>query len=192
MTSRSPQPTAVETLEDPPVARALFSSVRWSWIWLLVRVYAGYQWLLAGWEKLHSDTWVGAKAGTALGGFVKGALGQATGAHPNVQGWYAAFLQNAVLPHLEAWSYAVSWGEFLVGIALILGIFTGLAAFFGCFMNMNYLLSGAVSTNPVLLILEILVILAWKTAGWWGLDRWFLSWLGTPWGPGKVFRPGKT
>jgi thiosulfate dehydrogenase [quinone] large subunit len=25
-----------------------------------------------------------------------------------------------------------------------------------------------------MLILTILLILAWKTAGWWGLDRWLL------------------
>ncbi|MGA2111796.1 MAG: DoxX family protein [Anaerolineales bacterium] len=179
----------VETFEDPPAARALFGSIRWSWIWLIARVYAGLQWLEAGWEKLHSDTWVGSKAGTALAGFIKGAVAEAGGAHPAVQSWYGAFLQNAVLPHVGVWSYVVSFGEFLVGVALILGIFTGIAAFFGWFMNMNYLLAGAVSINPILLILEIFIILAWKTAGWWGLDRWFLSWLGTPWSPGRVFRP---
>jgi hypothetical protein len=48
----------------------------------------------------------------------------------------------------------------------ILGIFTGLAAFFGAFMNMNYLLPGTVSTNPILLVFAVLLMLAWKTAGW--------------------------
>ncbi len=28
-------------IEDPPIARALFSEVRWSWIWLILRVYVG-------------------------------------------------------------------------------------------------------------------------------------------------------
>jgi thiosulfate dehydrogenase [quinone] large subunit len=93
-----------------------------------------------------------------------------------------------VLPNTIAWGYLVSWGEFLVGIALILGIFTGLAAFFGAFMNMNYLLAGAVSTNPILLVIAILLMLAWKTAGWWGVDRWLLPALGTPWRPGAVFQ----
>ena len=78
----------------------------------------------------------------------------------------------------------VSGGTF----ALILGIFVGLAAFFGGFMNMNYLLSGTVSTNPMLLAIAILLVLAWKTAGWWGLDRWLLGVLGTPWRPGYIFK----
>jgi thiosulfate dehydrogenase [quinone] large subunit len=178
---------SVERFEDPPVARALFGHVGWAWIWLILRVYAGWEWLSAGWEKLHNAAWTGSHAGAAMTGFVNGALAETTGAHANVQGWYATFLKDAVLPNAAAWSYLISWGEFLVGIALILGIFTGIAAFFGGFMNMNYLLAGAVSTNPILLFIAFLLVLAWKTAGWWGLDRWILPALGTPWRPGAIF-----
>ena len=41
-------------------------------------------------------------------------------------------------------------------------------------MNINYLFAGTVSTNPELLLLEIFIMLAWKTAGWYGLDRFIL------------------
>jgi thiosulfate dehydrogenase [quinone] large subunit len=180
----------VISLQDPPVAQALFGTVRWAWIWLIIRLYAGYEWISAGWGKLHNPAWVGKNAGTALNGFVSNAVSQAGGAHPNVQGWYAWFLQNFVATHTTFWSYLVSWGETLVGIALILGIFTGIAAFFGCFMNLNYLLAGAVSINPLLFVAEIGLLLAWKTAGWWGLDRWVLPAVGTPWRPGYIF-PGE-
>ncbi len=177
----------VSVYDDPPYARALLSDVRWAWIWLILRLYLGYEWVTAGWEKLHSAVWTGAQAGTALTGFVKGALTKATGSHPDVQAGYAAFLQNVVLPNAAVWSQVVSWGEFLVGVALILGIFTGIAAFFGGFMNANYLLAGTVSTNPILFIIAAGIILAWKTAGWWGLDRWVLPALGTPWRRGTLF-----
>jgi thiosulfate dehydrogenase [quinone] large subunit len=180
--------TSVERFRDPPFARALFGEVRWAWIWIIPRLYAGWVWLQAGWEKLHDPAWTGAKAGTAISGFVNHALSLTGGEHPAVQGWYGWFLQHAVLPAPHVWSYMVSWGEFLVGIALILGLFTGIAAFFGSFMNMNYLLAGSVSTNPILLIIAVLLVLAWKTAGWWGLDRWLLPALGTPWRPGLVFQ----
>ena len=178
----------VERLEDPPVAQALFESVRWAWIWLPVRLFAGWQWLQAGIGKIGAPAWTGENAGAAVTGFVSGALEQAGGARPNVQGWYAWFLENVVLPNAVPWGYMVAYGELLVGLALIAGLFTGVAAFFGAFMNMNYLLSGAVSTNPVLLTIAIFLILAWKTAGWWGLDRWALPALGTPWSPGLVLR----
>ncbi len=177
----------VKRVEDPKIARALFSEVRWAWIWIPLRLYAGWAWLSAGWGKLGNPAWTGSNAGAAVSGYAQGALQKTGGAHPDVQGWYAAFLENLVLPNASFWSQLVVWGEILVGIGLILGFFVGIAAFFGGFMNMNYLLSGTVSTNPMLLAIAIMLVLAWKTAGWWGLDRWLLDALGTPWRPGYVF-----
>ena len=42
-------------------------------------------------------------------------------------------------------------------------------------------MAGSASTNGLLLMLAVLLVLAWKVAGWWGLDRWLLPLLGTPW-----------
>ena len=186
-----PRAQQVTTLEEPPLAKLLFADVRLAWIWLILRLYVGWEWLSAGWEKLNSPVWVGSKAGTALSGFIQGALAQTGGAHPNVQGWYAWFLESIVLPNAKLWSYLVTWGEVLVGIALILGLLTGIAAFFGSFMNVNYLLAGTVSSNPILFVIATWLVLAWRTAGWWGLDRWVLPALGTPWQPGEVFAAGQ-
>ena len=180
------------TIQDPPAAQKIFGDVRWSWIWLILRLYVGYQWLAAGWGKITSQAWTGSSAGSAITGFVNGALSKTGGAHPDVQPWYAWFLQHAVLPYADSWSYVITAGETLVGIALVLGIFTGIAAFFGSFMNVNYLLAGTVSTNPILFLIAILLVLAWKTAGWWGVDRWLLPALGTPWKPGYIFQPSET
>ncbi|TBL77257.1 DoxX family membrane protein [Paenibacillus thalictri] len=168
-------------IPENPVSRFLFVSTRSAWIWLIIRIYVGYEWLSAGWGKLHSDTWTGAKAGTAIQGFVKGALTKSSGDHADVAGWYASFLQNAVLPNAKAFSYVVAYGEVLVGLGLILGLLTGIAAFFGSIMNVSYLFAGTVSTNPLLLVLATWLVLAWKVAGWYGLDRWALPKLGTPW-----------
>lgn len=168
-------------IPEPPLAKFFFANTEMSWVWLIVRVYVGWQWLEAGWEKFQSPLWVGDKAGVQLQGFITGALQKASGDHPAVQGWYAAFLHGFVSQHVAAFSYMVTYGEILVGIALILGIFTGIAAFFGSFMNMNFLLAGTVSVNPILFFLQLLLILAWRTAGWLGLDRYVLPLLGTPW-----------
>ncbi len=175
-------------IQEPGFSRFLFADTRFSWFWLAVRLYVGYEWFMAGWGKLGSPVWTGDKAGVAVTGFLNGALQKTTGLHPDVSGWYATFIKNVALPNAETISYLVTYGEIIIGVALILGLFTGIAAFFGSFMNMNFLFSGAVSVNPVLLLLQLFLILAWRSAGWIGLDRYLLPKLGTPWQPGTVFR----
>lgn len=186
-------PTRPSELREPPIARFLFADTRAAWIWLVVRLYLGYEWITAGWGKITdpAGAWVGATSGTALNGFVQGAIGKASGDHPAVQGWYADFLRSFVVPNSALFAHLVAYGEFLVGIGLIVGALTGIAAFFGIVMNANYLLAGTTSTNPILAILAIFIVLAWRNAGWIGLDRWLLPLLGTPWQPGKVFGRGR-
>ena len=191
MNTKQNATSEVTQITDPPFTQALFGKVNWAWLWLIVRLYVGWDWLKAGWGKINNPAWIGSKSGTALSGFVNGALAKATGDHPDVQSWYATFLHNVVLPHASLWSYFVAFGETLVGIGLILGALAGVAAFFGILMNLNYLLAGSVSVNPILLMLSIFLVLAWKTVGWWGLDRWLLPALGTPWRPGRIFHDTK-
>jgi thiosulfate dehydrogenase [quinone] large subunit len=179
-------------IPEPPLARFLFADTRIAWVWLIIRIYCGYAWLEAGWGKIQNPAWFGANAGGALTGFVNGALAKTAGDHPDVTSWYATFLQAVVLPNAGFWSNLVVIGEVLVGIALITGALTGIAAFFGTFMNANYLFAGTVSTNPILFILGTWLVLAWRVAGWWGLDRWLLPLLGTPWAPGTLKDRGAT
>ena len=54
-------------------------------------------------------------------------------------------------------------------------------------MNMSFLLAGSASTNPVMFTLAIGLILAWRVAGYYGLDRYLLPAFGAPWKPGRVF-----
>ncbi|MFF2479959.1 DoxX family protein [Paenibacillus sp. NPDC058071] len=175
----------VKIIPENPVSAFLFSDTRASWIWLIIRLYVGYSWITAGWKKVNSEAWTGEKAGAAIQGFVKGALAKAEDGH-DVTGWYASFLEHAVLPNAKLFGYVVAFGELLVGVGLILGLLTGIAAFFGGFMNVSFLFAGTLSTNPILFILATWLVLAWKNAGWIGLDRWALPILGTPWGRDKT------
>jgi thiosulfate dehydrogenase [quinone] large subunit len=59
-------------------------------------------------------------------------------------------------------------------------------------MNMSFLLAGSASTNPVLFTLAVGVMLAWKVAGYYGLDRYLLPMLGTPWHPRALGGPQAT
>jgi len=176
------------TIPESPFSKLLFSNTRISWFWFVVRIYVGWAWLQAGWHKVGDDNWTGENSGAALSGFVRGALSKTEGAHPDVQAWYGWFLENVVLPNADMWALMVAYGETLIGLALIVGALTGIAAFFGLFMNLNFLLAGTVSTNPILFVLSIGLILAWRVAGFIGLDRYILPFLGTPWQPGGLFK----
>jgi thiosulfate dehydrogenase [quinone] large subunit len=46
-------------IPENPVSRFLFSDTRSGLIWLVIRVYLGWQWLHAGWGKVNNPKWVG-------------------------------------------------------------------------------------------------------------------------------------
>lgn len=178
----------VTHIPEPAFARFVFADTRMAWLWLVVRLYVGWTWLEAGWAKFNNPAWTGDTAGAAVKGFLQGALAKSTGLHPDVQGWYGDLIQNVALPHAAFISHVVTYTEITLGILLILGLFTGIAAFVGSFMNMNFLLAGTVSINPILLFFQLFLIFAWRVAGWYGLDRKLLPMLGTPWREGKAFK----
>lgn len=46
-------------IEEPPLARWLFAGSQAAWIWLVVRLWLGWEWLQAGWGKVFGGniTW---------------------------------------------------------------------------------------------------------------------------------------
>ncbi|NLY79563.1 MAG: DoxX family protein [Lysinibacillus sp.] len=166
---------------ENPVSSFLFNDTRSAALWLIIRIYVGWIWLKSGVTKVFNDAWTGENAGAAVSGYLQGAIEKASTTN-DVQAWYAAFLEIFCLPNATLFSFVVAWGEVFVGIGLIVGMFTGIAAFFGAVMNVAFLFAGTVSSNPRLLLLSFFLMLAWKVAGWYGLDRWVLLKLGTPWG----------
>src|ERR671910_770535 len=180
-------PNRGSEIPEPNITRFLFADRRMAPVWLVLRVYLGYLWLMAGIGKVMEGGWVGEGAGGAVKGFAQGAMAQTKGEHPQVTGWYASFLENVVVPNTTLFSYLVILGETLVGIALVLGAFTGIAAFFGVFMNASFLFAGTAGANPLMALVAILLVLAWRVAGWWGLDRRILPAIGVPGAPGSLF-----
>ncbi len=175
-------------IADPPWAAVLFGSTRWAWLWLIARLYVGYAWLSSGWGKVGNPGW--GETGAYLKTFWERAVQvPEPPARPLIAfDWYRAFIQTMLDGGHYTWfAKVIVASEVLIGVMLILGAFTGIVAFAGGFLNWNIMMAGTASINPVLFTLSILLILAWKTAGWWGLDRWLLPLLGTPWQPARTF-----
>lgn len=171
-------------ITDAPIAKFVFSDTRLAWVWLIVRLYMAYTWITSGFGKLTGTGWI--DGGASLKGFWTRAI--AIDPKPVITfDWYRAFIQFMLDSGAYVWfAKLVVAGELLIGFALLLGAFTGIAAFFGGFMNWNFMMAGTTSINPVFFTLSVLLIMAWKTAGYWGLDRYLLPMLGTPWKPGFI------
>lgn len=175
--------------EEPRFARWLFGSPKAAGIWLIARLYLGYEWFTSGWDKVFGagqDAWMG--TGEALKGFTTFAANELTqGDHPRVAfGWYEAFLRWIADGQYVWMAKAVAVGETLIGLGLILGAFTGIAAFFGLALNMNFMFAGSAGVNPLFAVVGLGILLAWRIAGYYGADGYLLPLLGTPQEPGPV------
>lgn len=168
-------------LHDPPLAQFLFSDTRFAAVWLVVRVLLGWGWMSAGLEKLGNPDWM--QTGVALQGFWQRAVEIPASGRPQITfDWYRNFIQGMLDSGSYVWfAKVVAISETLVGLALILGLFVGVAAFLGAFMNWNYIMAGSASSNGLFGMAAILLILAWKTAGYYGLDRFILPHIGMTW-----------
>ncbi len=173
-------------IADPPIARFLFSDTRMALVWLFVRVYVGWAWIEAGWHKVQD---AGATTNYMVDGAGILAFWKRIAAVPAppakasiTYDWYRGFIQWLIDIHAENFmGKLIALGELAVGLGLVFGAFVGVAAVAGAFMNLNFMLAGSASTNPVLLLLGFLLAIAWKTAGYIGLDRFLLPIVGTPW-----------
>lgn len=164
-----------QTLETPSFINAVFSDKRFSILWLAVRVWLGWQWIQASLHKLSSPDWM--VTGNALKGFWMGAVKVPTdGGHAAIAyDWYRTFLQSLIDAQAYTWfAKVVAVSEFAFGILLIAGIFVGATAFFSGFMNWNFIMAGSASVNGVFFGLAVMLVLAWKIAGYLGADYFLL------------------
>lgn len=187
---KHPESKDVE-IEGPAFTRFLFGNSRAGLFWLPIRIFVGFAWLDAGWHKLTDPEWT--QGGAALRAYWERAAAiPEQGRPPITYEWYRDFINTLLAGNHETWfAWVITLGELAVGVGLLLGLLTGVAAFFGAFMSMSFLLAGSASTNPVMFTLAVGLMLAWKVAGYYGIDRYLLPRLGTPWRPGALFLRGR-
>jgi thiosulfate dehydrogenase [quinone] large subunit len=145
----------VKFLRENTISAALFAALR---------IFLGYQWMTAGFHKITG--------GFDASGFLKGAIANPVkGPDGVVYGGWVSFLESFAIPNADLFNVLVPWGEFLVGLGLILGCLTTAAAFFGVVMNFAFMFSGTISHNPTDIIIGVLIMVAGYNAGKFGLDH---------------------
>ncbi|WP_410515052.1 DoxX family protein [Paenibacillus sp. BR2-3] len=140
----------------------------------LLRLWVGWQWLDAGWGKLTGDKAFDA-SGFLNNAVSKPVVDRATNEliYPN----FTSFIENFALPNVKLFNFAIPLGEFLIGLGLILGVLTTAAAFFGLLMNFMFMFAGTVSSNPWLILLGMIILVAGANAGKFGGDFYVLPFL---------------
>ncbi len=92
------------------------------WPIVLLRVYTGVFFAYYGFGKI------------SRGGFAEGLDGFVKGSLENSYGIIRPFLESVVLPNKAIFAVLVSWGELLIGLALIVGLATRYASVAGALM----------------------------------------------------------
>lgn len=104
----------------------------------------------------------------------------------NPVAWYKHFLQTTVLPRSTLFAELQAYGEVVVGLGLVLGLFTGLAALVGLVLSVNYGLatqwmSFGQQGFHLLLITSMVIFLVTGAGRLAGVDQLLRRWFGTRW-----------
>jgi thiosulfate dehydrogenase (quinone) large subunit len=162
--------TTAEFFTAPPT-RSTSHALNWvlhsralAVVWLAMRVWLGIMWIQAGWAKL----W-GAENSAFLhhdGAGVAGFATHGTSAYT----WWHSILTGAVVPNSGAIGIIVAVAEFVIGIALVAGFFTRIAALASLGLLFTYVMSGTASVCAFYALFAIVILVTWQTSSWIGVD----------------------
>lgn len=99
-----------------------------AWFVVALRLMIGYAFLYSGATKILESGW-------SAQGYLLNAVPEASPMYGVFQWMGSSALMNEFL------ALAIPWGEFLIGLAIIVGLFTRLAAFWGAFMMLMFYFS---------------------------------------------------
>jgi thiosulfate dehydrogenase [quinone] large subunit len=157
----------------------------------LLRVVVGAWFLKAVWTKLTLAWAAGVipypEVSSRFLGFQPKRVAEFAADNP--VGWYKDFLQHTVLPHAPLFAMLQAYGEVVVGLGLVLGLFTRLTAVIGLVLALNFGLatqwmSFGQQGFHLLLITSMVIFLVTGAGRAWGLDALLgsrlkrLRWLG--------------
>lgn len=132
--------------------------------WLAVRVWLGIMWIQAGWAKIF-----GAENSAFLHNHGAGVAGFAAHGVPAYT-WWGSFLHSFVVPNAGWIAVVVAFGELFIGLGLVAGFLTRTAAVASLILLFTYVMSGTASVCAFYALCAIIVLAAWRTASWIGVD----------------------
>ena len=140
-------------------------------VWTAMRVWLGVMWIQAGAAKL----W-GAENSAFLhhdGAGVAGFAAHGVAAYS----WWASFLHGFVVPNAGWIGVFIAVAEFAIGIALVAGFLTPVAALGSLALLFTYVMSGTASVCAFYALFSIVILATWRTSSWLGVDGVVMGYL---------------
>ncbi|AJS60486.1 DoxX family membrane protein [Paenibacillus sp. IHBB 10380] len=135
---------------------------------VLMRVSFGVGWLLAGITKITEKGWF-EQPSVFLKNYLEVALTK-----PNVPLFYKDFIKHICLPYVDCFNYVIPCVQIVVGVLLIVGLFTLPSILICLFMHVNFILSGNMNLiSLVLYTCSFGLLLCGSGTFTLSLDRWF-------------------
>src|ERR1700691_3422402 len=163
--------TAVTTVIGEPAERtnlSVWEGLKHSQLaalaWTAMRGWLGGMWIQPGSAKL----W-GAEAAGFLHNNGAGVAGFAAHGTP-AYSWWGSFLHSFVVPNAGWIGVLVAVAEFAIGIALVAGLFTRVAALRSLALLFTYVMSGTASVCAFYALFAIVILVMWRTSSWIGAD----------------------
>jgi thiosulfate dehydrogenase (quinone) large subunit len=135
--------------------------------WTAMRVWLGVMWIQAGSAKI----W-GAEAAGFLHNNGAGVAGFAAHGTP-AYSWWGSFLHGFVVPNAGPLGVLIAVAEFAIGVALVAGLFTRVAALGSLALLFTYVMSGTASVCAFYALFAIVILVMWRTSSWIGIDGLF-------------------
>jgi thiosulfate dehydrogenase (quinone) large subunit len=140
------------------------------WPLAVARIYVGLVFIVAGVRQLGGTApWV--TPGETWSAAVHQQL---TTWAPHTAGWYAGILTHVLLPHSDVIAPLVAWAHVVLGVALVLGLSTRLAAGLAVLVLLNYAAaagSKVYGPGPTAVLTALALTVSLADAGRvWGLD----------------------
>ncbi len=145
----------------------------WEWVkdskilaigWTAMRVWLGIMWIQAGAAKLWGAESAGFIHNNGAG--VAGFAAHGTPAYT----WWGTFLHSFVVPNAGWIGVLIAVAEFAIGVALVAGLFTRLAALGSLVLLFTYVMSGTASVCAFYALFAIVILTMWRTSSWIGFD----------------------
>lgn len=159
-----------EVLGEPARRR---NPAAWEWLkqskimaigWTAMRVWLGVMWIQAGASKL----W-GAESGAFLHHGGAGVAGFAAHGTP-AYSWWGSFMHGFVVPNADWIAILVAVAEFCIGLGLVAGCFTRVAALGSLALLFTYVMSGTASVTAFYALFAVVILTMWRTSSWLGVD----------------------